>query len=101
MALKMLMDSKPKGLLDCNVEFTYFNLGKGRADPLEQMFAHHGQTWSKNLVSPGQGPVGEMGTGLPQITTTIDGQEVKMGQFGAMLRSFGIRYGYYDPKNWE
>ena len=42
-----------------------------------------------------------MGTGLPQITTTIDGQEVKMGQFGAMLRSFGIRYGYYDPKNWE
>ena len=42
MALKMLMDSKPKGVLDSNVEFTYFNLGKGRADPLEQMFAHHG-----------------------------------------------------------
>mmetsp|Transcript_14914 Transcript_14914/g.18745 ORF Transcript_14914/g.18745 Transcript_14914/m.18745 type:complete len:107 (+) Transcript_14914:1148-1468(+) len=23
-----------------------------------------------------------------------------MGQFGAILRSFGIRFGYYDPKNW-
>ena len=24
-----------------------------------------------------------------------------MGQMGAVLRSFGIRFGYYDPKNWR
>lgn len=24
-----------------------------------------------------------------------------MGQLGAILRSFGIRFGYYDPKDWR
>lgn len=24
-----------------------------------------------------------------------------MAQFGAIMRSFGIRYGYYDPKDWK
>lgn len=40
MALKILMPgiAQPKGILPCTVEFTYFNVGKGRADPLEQMF---------------------------------------------------------------
>lgn len=24
-----------------------------------------------------------------------------MGQLGAILRSFGIRFGYYDPRDWK
>ena len=31
----------------------------------------------------------------------VDGKKVNMGQSVAVLRSFGIRYGYYDPKDWR
>jgi|Transcript_24102 hypothetical protein len=72
-----------KGIVSGTVKFTYFGLGKGRADPLEQMFAHHGQPWEKVVVNPGEGPTSEFGTGLPQIDANIGGKNVHMGQFGA------------------
>lgn len=90
-----------KGILSGTVKYTYFNIGYGRADPLEQMFSHHGQPHEKVAVAPGAGPTSEFGTGLPQIDATIGGKNVHMGQLGAMLRSFGIRYGYYNPKDWK
>ena len=26
---------------------------------------------------------------------------MRMAQFGAIMHSFGIRYGFYDPKDWK
>lgn len=31
----------------------------------------------------------------------MGGKQVNMGQMCAILRSFGARYGYYDPRDWR
>ena len=31
----------------------------------------------------------------------MNGKNINMGQACATLRSFGIRYGYYDPKDFK
>jgi len=39
---------------------------------------------------------------LPMVTfTENDGNSYELGHTAAILRSFGIRYGYYDPKDWK
>merc|ERR1712060_551643 len=48
-----------------------------------------------------EGKGGEFGGGLPQANISDKGKSQNMGQFGAILRSFGIRYGYYNPKDWK
>ena len=32
---------------------------------------------------------------------TENGKWARLSQTGAIMRYFGIRYGYYDPKNWQ
>ena len=84
--------------------------GLGRGDPLQQMFEYHGQPnnkygWDLNDGSwdraKEQGKGGEFGGGLPQANIKINGKIENMGQFGAILRSFGNRYGYYNPRDWK
>ena len=89
------------------VTFTYFD-GLGRGDPLTQLFEYAGQPYQKRTVGQpeweglkAQGKGGEFGGGLPQVDVTIGGKAHNMAQFGATLRSFGIRYGLYDPKDWK
>ena len=90
------------------VEWMYFS-GLGRGDPLTQMFEYHGQphnkhgweldgSWDK---AKAEGKGGEFGGGLPQANVTEGGKTTNMGQFGAILRSFGIRFGYYNPSDWK
>ena len=86
-----------KASIPGTVDITYFNVGKGRADPLEQLVAHAGQSWKRTSVGFGEGPTSEFGTGLPQ--TEINGK--KYGQLGATLRYLGQRLGYYDPKDFK
>ena len=97
-----------KGII-AKVEWMYF-AGLGRGDPLYQMFEYHGQPHSKHGwdVQDGswdkakaEGKGGEFGGGLPQANISDKGKSQNMGQFGAILRSFGIRYGYYNPKDWK
>ena len=38
---------------------------------------------------------------LPIITVINRGKEVDLGQPLAVLRSFGIKFGYYNPSDWE
>ena len=99
---------KGKGLT-AKVEWKYFN-GLGRGDPLHQMFEYHGQPHNKYGFDPfdgswdkikAEGGGGEFGGGLPQADLSCNGKTHNMGQFGAILRSFGIRYGYYDPADWK
>ena len=90
-----------KGIMKTPVEYTYFNIGYGRADPIEQLCQFHGQPVKKNAVEMGQGPTSEFGTGLPQVTINTGSKVANMAQFGAIMRSLGIRFGYYDPKNWK
>ena len=96
---------KGKNLFPGTVEFTYFGLN-GRADPLRMMFEYHGQPYKKNEETPesweakkaaGQG--GEFGGGLPQAQCTIQGKQMNFAQFGAILRMFCVRYGYYNTKD--
>ena len=87
------------------VTFYYFEL-MGRGDPLRQMFEYHGQPYKKVgykipewEAMKAQGEGGEFGGGLPQATYTENGVEHRLAQFGAILRHFGVRYGYYNPGN--
>ena len=101
---------KPKkGVLPCVVQLDYMP-GMGRADPLRQMFEYHGQPYVKIDIKPeawnerkscGEG--GEFdGGGLPQVQfRALDGTIHRLSQFGAILRFFGIKYGYYDTGNWK
>ena len=89
------------------VEFDYYE-GFGRGEPLAQMFTYHGQKFKKNDQSfPGwderkaNGDGGEFGGGLPQALFQDKGKKYRAAQFGAILRSFGIRFGYYNPRDWK
>lgn len=90
------------------VAFEYFT-GFGRGEPLEQMFVYHGQKFTKRdqdiaggwEARKAAGDGGEFGGGLPQAFITDKGKSYRMAQFGAILRSFGIRYGYYNPRDWK
>lgn len=97
---------QPLGVTD-KVTWYYLD-GNGRGDPLMQMFEYHGQPHEKVTYSMPQwtalkakGEGGEFGGGLPQVNFAADGQNVNMAQMAAILRSFGARYGYYDPANWR
>ena len=48
-----------------------------------------------------RGEGGEFSGGLPQATYTENGVEHRLAQFGAILRHFGIRYGYYNSGNYQ
>ena len=86
------------------VKVLYF-AAPGRADPLIQMFAYHGHPYHKEVASfdewnerKARGDGGEFGGGLPQVFFRDEaGKEQRLSQTGAILRSFGIRFGYYDP----
>ena len=89
------------------VTFYYFE-GNGRGDPLGQMFEYHGQAYKKIEETPegweakkaaGQG--GEFGGGLPYAECKVGGKQMRFAQFGAILRMFCIRYGYYNTKDWK
>lgn len=80
------------------IEIHYFKGVKGRSDPLEQMCTFHGKPWTRIDHEFGNGPVCEFGKALPQVT--INGK-VMMGQTGAVLRSMGTTFGYYDPTDWK
>lgn len=95
---------KAKGVTS-EVTFYYFDLF-GRADPLRQMFEYHGQPYKKVSLEAAEweaqkarGEGGEFGGGLPQATFMENGKEQRLAQFGAILRQFGMRYGYYDSTN--
>ena len=47
------------------------------------------------------GEGGEFKGGLPQATFTEDGTEHHLSQQAAILRTFGMRYGYYDATNFK
>lgn len=75
---------------------------------LTQMFEYHGQPHNKKCYTQEEwgalkaaGNVGEFGGGLPQANIMVNNKKVNMGQGFAILRSFGIRYGYYNPKDWK
>merc|ERR1712083_76824 len=86
---------KGKNLFPDTVEFHYFGLN-GRADPLRMMFEYHGQAYKK---TDGQG--GEFGGGLPYAECKVQGKQMRFAQFGAIIRMFCIRYGYYNTKDWK
>ena len=90
------------------IEWCYFGLN-GRGDPLKQMFEYHGQAHNKKAYEipewgevKARGEGGEFGGGLPQVTIPgPDGKPLRMAQMGAILRSLGVRFGYYNPKDWK
>ena len=72
------------------------------------MFEYHGQPYKKVGYSPpdweatkARGEGGEFGGGLPQATFTENGTDHVLSQFGSIIRHFGIRYGYYNPKDYQ
>ena len=97
-----------RGALAREVVLFYF-AGQGRADPIRQMFEYRGQPYKKIDIDPAYweekkaaGEGGEFGGGLPQVLyQDEDGEELELGQFGAILRHFGIRYGYYATGSFE
>ena len=99
--------NKGKNLFPTKVEFRYFGLN-GRADPLRMMFEYHGQAYEKIEetlegweAKKAAGGGGEFGGGLPQAEATIQGKKMCFAQFGAILRMFCVRYGYYNTKDWK
>ena len=97
--------SKAKGVVPGKVEFWYLQ-GMGRSDPLHQMFEFHGQPYQKIEKSnedweaqKARGDGGEFGGGLPQAIYMENGKKVRISQMGAILRHFGIRYGYYNTRD--
>ena len=99
--------ARKKGVIPSGVEFWYLQ-GMGRSDPLHQMFEYHGQPYTKIEKSnedweaqKARGDGGEFGGGLPQAVYTDNGKKVRIAQMGAILRHFGIRYGYYDTRNFK
>ena len=72
------------------------------------MFEYHGQQYKKIGHAPpaweakkAAGNGGEFGGGLPQIDLNAGGKVHNLGQFGAIMRMFSIRFGYYNPKDWK
>ena len=101
------MSKKGKNLFPQKVEFHYFGLN-GRADPLRMLFEYHGQPYEKISETPegweaqkAAGNGGEFGGGLPYAECTIQGKKMRFAQFGAILRMFCVRYGYYNTKDWK
>ena len=99
---------KGKNLLNQKVEFHYFQGLNGRADPIRQMFEYHGQQYAKIDETPegwearkARGEGGEFGGGLPYAEITVNGQKKRLAQFGAILRMFCVKYGYYNPKDYK
>ena len=85
------------------IKVEYFDLGFGRADPIVQLLKHKGVAFEYVQVSQeswgtrkAAGDAGEMG-GLPIVH--IGGQSRQ--QTNAILRSFGIQHGYYNPTDWK
>ena len=83
-----------------NIE--YFGM-HGRAEPLKALLHHSGTPFHFSAVSiPGwlsrkvTGNTGEMGA-LP----IVHYQGKSMQQFNAILRATGMKYGYYDPRDWR
>ena len=86
----------------------YFEGAFARASVLVHLFEYVGQPWKWNKLSQekyGQmcaaGEMGEFGKGLPQIQVSMNGKSQQMAQTNAILRSFGMRYGLYDPRDWK
>ena len=38
---------------------------------------------------------------LPQVLVKKGAQKIRMAKFTAIMHSFGIRYGFYDPNDWK
>ena len=99
---------KGKGCVAGTVTYYYLQGFWGRADPITQLFQYHGQACKYVALPPpeweaqkARGDGGEFGGGLPQAMFSENGKSVRLCQLGAIMRYFGIRYGYYDPKNWK
>ena len=88
---------------DNRIRIEYFGPGYGRVDPIRQLLEHHGVEWEFIPATQeawgarkAAGDTGEMGA-LPMAT--VNGQQRQ--QTCAILRSFGIQYGYYNPTDWR
>ena len=95
--------AKGKGIFPHAIEWHYFGLN-GRGDPLRQLFEYHGQPNVKISEEPesweakkAAGEGGEFGGGLPYAMVTVNGQQHRLSQMGAILRMFCIKFGYYNP----
>jgi hypothetical protein len=96
-----------KGMMP-TIQWCYLDL-LARGDLLQQQWDYHGQPHQKKAypadavewgAKRARGEGGEFG-GLPQVDMVVKGKKVNMGQAMAILRSFGIMYGYYNPKDWK
>ena len=81
----------------------YFDGAWGRPDPIVQLLEYEGIDYDYLTVSQeewavtkAEGAGGEMGC-LPIIS--IDGREKQ--QTNAVLRSLGMKHGFYDPSDWK
>ena len=88
------------------IKITYFQ-GYGRADPIRFMLSHKGVSYQDFGMTPealgakkASGDTGEMG-GLP-IVHDIEWPQTGMQQLSAIMRLYGLKYGYYptDAAEW-
>ena len=98
-----------KGCINACIDLWYFEFC-GRADPIAQMFEYHGQQWKKTswtqenwgaAKARNDGKCGEFNGGLPQVKFTVGGKAMDCSGLSAILHMFGVKFGYYDPKNWK
>ena len=98
-----------KGCINACIDLWYFEFC-GRADPIAQMFEYHGQQWKKTgwtqedwgaAKAKNNGSTGEFGGGLPQVKFTVGGKKMDCSGLSAIMHMFGVKFGYYDPKNFK
>lgn len=97
-----------KGCIPSCIDLWYFGFA-GRGDPIAQMFAYHGQEWKKTAWAQDKwgaakaqgGQCGEFNGGLPQVKFTVGGKKMDCTGLSAIMHMFGVKFGYYDPKNWK
>ena len=109
-AQKAMGPAPKKGAINACIEMWYFDGLCGRADPIAQMFAYHGQDWKKRgwsqeewgaAKAKNNGMCGEFNGGLPQVKFTVGGKKMDCSGLSAIMHMFGVKYGYYDPKNFK
>ena len=84
------------------IKIEYFENRYGRVDPVVMLLAHQkveyewvGIERASWFARKAAGNGGEM-----QVLPILTLDDVPLQQTNAILRSFGIMYGYYDPKDW-
>lgn len=87
------------------IKWEYFDFLRF-GDPLRLMFDHASQaqkneypTFESLDVKECAGFGDEFKGVFPQVLCVENGKSKSMTHFGANIRCFGIRFGYYDPKD--